>query len=113
MTETEAQRFKGLLLGWKQETDKYYVVLRTRSGRVHAGQLASCNGEEVELTAAKRLQQWDGAKSIHRLSIEGTEPPSEHVSEEVARILLTDVVEVIPCTQKARDSIEKGPFGKI
>lgn len=41
-----------------------YVIVRTYSAGVFAGNLKSRNGKEVELTDARRIWRWAGAASL-------------------------------------------------
>jgi len=90
---------------------KDYVIIRTHSAGVHAGELISRNGKEVELKNARRIWYWDGAASLSQLAMEGTSKPQNcKFPCEVTKIILTDAIEVIPCTQKAIDSIKEVPI---
>ena len=52
-----------------------YVIVRTRSAGVHAGELISHNKKGVELKNARRLWYWDGAASLSQLAMEGVSRP--------------------------------------
>ena len=83
-----------------------YVIIRTYSAGAHAGELVSKNGQEVELKNARRLWYWDGAASLSQLAMEGVSKPQNcKFPCEVPKIILTEAIEIIPCTQKAIDSI--------
>ena len=83
-----------------------YVIVRTYSAGVFAGYLKQREGMEVVLVRARRIWYWSGAASLSQLAMEGTKKPSEcKFPCEVDKILLTQAVEVIPCTEKARMSI--------
>lgn len=86
---------------------KDYVIVRTYSAGVHAGELVERNGKEVKLKNARRLWQWDGAASLSQLAMEGVSKPENcKFPCEVAEIILTEAIEIIPCTQVAIDSIK-------
>lgn len=86
---------------------KDYVIVRTYSAGVHAGELISQNGKVVELKNARRIWYWDGAASLSQLAMKGTSKPQNcKFPCEVSKIILTEAIEVIPCTQKAVDSIK-------
>lgn len=85
---------------------KYVIVRGDRSG-VFAGTLKSKDGREVELTDCRRIWYWDGAASISQLSVDGTNRPGNcKFPAPVESIIITDAIEIIPCTDKARASIE-------
>lgn len=84
-----------------------YVIVRTHSAGVHSGFLKSRTGQEVELLHARRLWYWKGAASLSQLAEEGTKNPNEcKFPCEVSRIELMQAIEIIPCTQKAKESIQ-------
>lgn len=84
-----------------------YVIIRTYSAGVHAGYLKSQEGREVELVNARRLYYWDGAATLSQLAMDGVSKPQNcKFPCEVDSILLTEAIEVIPCTEKARLSIK-------
>ena len=72
-----------------------------------AGTLEERNGREVELSKCRRLWYWDGAASISQLALDGTsEPRNCKFTVTVDSIVLLDVIEIIPCTEKAETSIK-------
>ena len=90
-----------------QETTKDYVIVRTYSAGVFAGNLESRNGKEVVLKNTRRIWYWDGAASLSQLAVEGTKKPDScKFPCEVPEITLTEAIEIIPCTEKAERSIK-------
>ena len=90
-----------------------YVIVRTTSAGVFAGHLHSRVGKEVTLTNARRLWKWVGAASLSQLAMEGVSKPNEcRFPTPVTSILLTEAIEVIGCTLKAKESIEGVPVWK-
>lgn len=84
-----------------------YVIVRTYSAGVFAGYLASREGKEVVLNNARRLWYWKGAASLSQLAMEGVKDPDEcKFPIEVSEVILTEVIEVIPATKKAQESIK-------
>lgn len=84
-----------------------YVICRTYSAGVFAGYLKTRNGQEVILKRARRIWYWAGAASLSQLSIDGTSQPDKcQFPEAVDEILLLQAIEIIPCTEKSRKSIE-------
>ena len=88
------------------ETDMKYVIVRTYSAGVFAGYLKSREGREVVLINARRIWRWDGAASLSELAVSGVSTPEKcKFSCEVSRIELTEIIEVLECTEKAKKSI--------
>lgn len=84
-----------------------YCIIRTYSAGVHAGYLESRNGKEVVLRDARRLWRWAGAFTLSEISIDGVSKPEEcKFSAAVDKILLTEAIEIIPCTKKAENCIK-------
>ena len=54
-----------------------YVIVRTQSAGVFAGNLKSRDGKEVVLTDARRLWYWAGAASLSQLAVSGTSRPGD------------------------------------
>lgn len=83
-----------------------YVIVRTYSAGVHAGYLVGRNGKEVTLKYARRLWYWDGAASLSQMAVDGVSKPGNcKFPCEVDEIILTEAIEILPCTEKARKSI--------
>ena len=84
-----------------------YCIVRTYSAGVHAGTLTARNGREVVLNLARRIYRWEGAATLSQLARDGTSAPNKcKFPAPVNEILLTEAIEVIPCTDQARVSIE-------
>ena len=92
----------------KQNVTKDYVIVRTYSAGVFAGNLESRVGKEVVLKNARRIWYWDGAASLSQLAVDGTnKPDSCKFPCEVPEITLTEAIEIIPCTEKSEKSIKE------
>jgi len=84
-----------------------YVICRTYSAGVFAGYLSKRHQKEVTLRNARRIWQWYGAASLSQLAVDGTSQPDKcKFPCVVDEITLTEAIEIIPCTQKAKESIE-------
>ena len=85
---------------------KPYVIVRTYSAGVFAGYLESRKGKEVKLSCARRLWYWDGAASLSQLSVDGVSKPDNcKFPAEVPSIELTEAIEILPVSAKAKISI--------
>jgi hypothetical protein len=85
-----------------------YCIIRTHTAGVFAGCLEDWDGGLIGVaTNARRLWYWKGAASLSQLAMEGVKYPAEcKFSVPVPRVSLTEIIEVIPCTQAAFDSIQ-------
>ena len=96
-TTTKAPSLKG----------KPLVMVRTYSAGVFAWYLDSRKGKEVKLLKARRMWYWDWAASLSQLATEWTTKPTNcKFPCEVEEIELTEIIEVIPITDKAKTSID-------
>jgi len=83
------------------------VIIRADRAGVFFGTLKEKEGTEVELADCRRIWYWDGAASISELAVNGTANPSRcKFSVVVPSMVVTGVIEVIPCTDGAIESIE-------
>ena len=86
--------------------NKKVIVRGDRSG-VFFGTLTAKDGTEVTLENCRRLWYWDGAASISQLAVNGTTNAKEcKFTVTVPEIIITDVIEIIPCSAGAIKSIE-------
>lgn len=84
------------------------VIVRGDRSGVFFGTLAEKEGTEVKLTNCRRLWYWDGAASISQLATDGTVKPNNcKFTVTVEEIIITDAIEIIKCTDKAAEKIEK------
>ncbi len=96
----------------KIDKNKYYIVRGDRSG-VYFGKITSQTGYEVEMAEARNIWYWEGAHTILQLAKDGTAKPYACCfTVTVDSLVLTDVVEIIPCTEKAVQSIKSVPEWK-
>lgn len=88
-------------------TGKKVIVRGDRSG-VFFGTLAGKDGQEVKLEKCRRLWYWDGAASVSQLAVDGVSAPDNcKFTVTVDEIEILDAIEIIPCTDKAIESIER------
>ena len=87
-----------------------YCIVRTYSAGVFAGYLKEQKGKEGVVLNARRLWAWSGAASLSQLAVDGVSKPNDcKFPCEVSEVRLTEIIEVIPCTEKAFDSIKGVP----
>lgn len=90
-----------------------YVIVRTTSAGVFAGFLVSRAGQEVVMKEARRLWYWKGASSLSQLAMEGVKCPLEcKFPVAMDRVELTQAIEIIDVTAKAKKSIDSVPIWK-
>lgn len=85
---------------------KYYVVRGEKSG-VFAGEIVSRNGQEVEMKNCRRLWYWQGACSISEIALNGVQRAEDcKFTVTIDNIEILDIIEILECTPKAKESIK-------
>lgn len=102
--ETEEVVNPVLIKNLKEEINmenKYYIIRGDRSG-VFFGQIAGRNGQEVELRNVRKLWYWEGACAVEQLAVDGvTNPRSCKFTVVVPGMVVTDAIQILPCSDKA------------
>ena len=97
----------------KKDIVRDYVIVRTYSAGVHAGEVVKKEGNEITLKNARRFYYWSGAATLSQLAMEGVKNPDKcKFPCEVAEITL-QWIEIIPCTLKAISSIKGVPVWRV
>jgi uncharacterized protein DUF6948 len=87
-----------------------YVIARTQSAGVFAGNLESRVGQEAVLTNARRLWYWAGAASLSQMAVSGTSKPKDcKFPVAVPRVELLQVIEILDVTPEGESSIKAVP----
>ena len=83
-----------------------YCIIRTYSAGVFAGYIESREGKEAVLRNVRRIWYWAGANSLSDLANQGTVKPKDcKFSTPVNKEIVTEVIEILYCTEKAKASI--------
>jgi len=86
-----------------------YVIVRSGMAGVFAGSLVEHDRstQTVVLANARRLWYWSGAASLSQLATDGVSKPNQcKFAMAVSAITIAGVIEVIPATKAARQSVE-------
>lgn len=87
-----------------------FVIIRTYSAGVHTGILEECSGTAVVLRDARRIWRWSGAFTLNEMAMHGCGEDSR-ISQPVPTILLTQAIEVIPCSAQAQENLSRSRNG--
>lgn len=84
-----------------------YCIARCYSAGVHAGVVVSVDGENVTLKDSVRLWSWRAKEGLALSGVaqNGIDQSKSKLDVVNPEIFLTGVCELIPCAQKARESI--------
>ena len=83
-----------------------FIVRCDRAG-VFYGEIVSRNGQEVEMKDVRNIWYWDGAATVMQLAAEGVSKPKTcKFSVSVESLVLLEAIQIIPCTDKAVESLD-------
>ena len=86
--------------------NKNYVIVRGDHSGVFFGELKERIGQEVELRNARKLWYWDGAAAVEQIAKDGVKNPGAcKFTVSVESMIITDAIQVLPCTNDAAENI--------
>ena len=110
MTYGELKQIAALFSSAPQKNEQHqfvgkFVICRCYSAGVHAGVLVSQNGDQAVLKDSRRLWSWknNGGIALSGLAVNGL--ASGKIDTLLPEIALTGVIETIPCSETAKESI--------
>jgi hypothetical protein len=81
------------------------VIIRAYGSGVWYARLVSREGKEAVLTDARRIWRWFGANTLNEVATVGIDVARSKVSGP-SDVTVTDVIEVIETTSKARAALD-------
>ena len=85
-----------------------FVIVRCDKAGVFFGQIKERNEHEVTMTNVRKLWYWDGACAVEELSTNGTKKPDKcKFTITIPEMVLANPIQIIPCTDKAIESINR------
>lgn len=92
------------------------TIIRTYSAGVFFGEVTKQEntpaGVIVTIQNCRRIWYWNGAASLSELAMSGVKRDDSKFSVVVPEMVVAGVIEIIPCTDKAVESIENVPVWK-
>lgn len=86
--------------------ENQFCIVRCYGAGVFFARVESLEGQTAQLRDARRLWRWDGAASLSQLATEGTKRPEGcRFTVTVPQMTVTQVIEIIPCSEQAIASI--------
>lgn len=83
------------------------VIVRCDRSGVFYGEIESRNGSEAKIINCRCIWSWKGANSLMELALNGTKKPEDcRFTVYLKEITVLDVIQILPCTKKAINSIE-------
>lgn len=87
--------------------EKYYIVRADKAG-VFAGNIKKRNGSEVTMTNVRKIWYWNGACAVEELAVNGTNKANDcKFTITVNEMTILNVIQIIPCTEKAEEVIKR------
>ena len=92
-------------------------IIRTVNAGVFFGEVVNTEytpaGVIAEMKDCRRLWFWNGAASLSQLAMEGVNKSGSKFTVTVPAMKVIGVIEIIPCTEKAVESINNVPVWKV
>lgn len=85
--------------------NKYFIVRANRAG-VFFGKIKEKGANEITMTEVRKLFYWDGACAVEELALSGTKKPNNcKFTVEIEEMTIAEPIQIIPCTEKAVESL--------
>ena len=86
--------------------NKDYYIIRCEKAGIFFGHIKDRNGDEAVLTDVRRIWYWEGAATLSQMAMEGVKKPEAcRFTVTVPEMTVLGVIELIPCTDEAVQSI--------
>ena len=83
-----------------------YAIVRCYSAGVHAGTVIAIDGDKVLLKDSRRLWSWKAAQGVALSGVAQFGIVGGKIDAANPEIYLTGVIEIIPASQAAKESIQ-------
>ena len=89
-----------------------YVIVRANSAGVFFGQLVEKTSNEVRMKKVRKIYYWEGACAIEQIAVDGVDYKKSKLTVEVPEMEIFDVIQIIPCSEKAVNNLKSIPEWK-
>jgi hypothetical protein len=89
-----------------------YVIVRADKAGVFFGQLVNKQGDEITLNNCRKLWYWKNACAVEQLALDGVLEATKNECKftvTVNNAIIMNVIQIIPCSDKAIKSIQSIP----
>ena len=86
------------------------VLVRSYNAGVYFGTMVDMNGDQVELSNVRNIWRWEGASCLSQIANDGIK--DGRVSPMVNSMVINDVCQIIPLSDKAISNLEGQPVWK-
>lgn len=82
-----------------------FIVRADRAG-VFFGEIKERSALEITMTNVRKIWYWEGACAVEQLAMDGTTNPDEcKFTVTVPEMVIANPIQIIPCTEKATESL--------
>lgn len=94
--------------------EKKYYIVRAREAGVFFGEIKERNSEEVTMQNVRKLWYWDGACAVEQIAVDGVAKPENcKFTVVVDEMIIANPIQIIPCSEKSKNSIDGVKIWKI
>lgn len=95
--------------------DEQFYIIRCKNAGVFFGKIKERVGkDEVTLTNVRKIWYWSGAAAVEQLAITGPRNGANcKITIEVPEMTVMEPIQIIPCTDEARNTIQRITVWKI
>ena len=87
--------------------EQFYIVRANEAG-VFFGKIESRTEHEVVMTDVRKIFYWDGACAVEELALNGTKKPGNcKFTVVIPQMIITNPIQIIPCTDEATDILSR------
>lgn len=88
-----------------------HVIVRSHEAGVFFGILIAKKGTEITLKNARKFFRFSGANTVEDIATKGALNVNDcKLTISVSEIVISNFVQILPCTKKAIDQIKKIPI---
>ena len=86
------------------------VLIRANGAGVYFGTLEKMEGDQVKVSNVRNIWRWTGASCLSQIANEGV--TGDKIGPVVSSMVINNVMQVIPLTEKAITNLENQPEWK-
>lgn len=88
-----------------------YFIVRTDRAGVFFGQVKENKGTSIVMQNVRKIHYWEGAAAVEQISTDGVNEKSR-LTVTIPEMEISAPIQIIPCSQKAVDCLQKFPEWK-
>lgn len=94
--------------------EKKYYIVRAREAGVFYGEIKERSSEEITMKNVRKLWYWEGACAVEQIAVAGVAKPENcKFTVVVDEMIIANPIQIIPCSEKSKKSIDGVKIWKI